>query len=743
MADFPYIPVDVTAKDIEKRVNLPIDTKATSGSKNLITSGAVFDATNDKLPIVPATIRMFSDLNSLFSNSVYDVTKVVFDISVSSLGEVSQAVGGSATFWGSISNNTLILNNKESGKRYTYENGSSELHLLDKDYWEKSVTTEQITGAETLFNIVGLANGDGTISFVNVRIYVADLDTTIEGFCYAIGVGFKTGDTVYLINVTDGSMWKINRYNEGDEFVILYKFHYEKLSTDFSDIPDGSIADEKLENKYWKRNVGVPTAGSNSLFASFLRDDSLSIFNLSATAYPDMGKGPFVAYPKGDNTYSLFNLSNSELWSVIKGENGELSIEFSGSQTSVDQTYNPESENAQSGKAVAEALNSVDSLTDISFTAGFQVENYGFEWGKLYFVKFGGSVPLNLTSGSDELPKGRCLACYNAEYSKLYGQTIDRKLLKLLDLDDLTCGVLDYTNWVYKKISSLKSDSDLSNTSETLVFEHKWENHIAHTVTAIDFENFTMTLDDTTGIPTDTSGENQNYFQLDMFGGNAILMNVMPIELIRENFKVQAIGDNKVQFLDNSNTVIQFTDTGNIDLTKFKLCVLDKPFSQVNVDNLDTNHKYHVVFDFEGYHHFTAGIKLPECVTGFDNGYKIIGIKSSSANGYMCTFNTYSDTISFRGALEIANGGVTGTLPAKLDVYITPELYNGQKRALLEIKGVYYSHNNTKYNIESYCIYANGWANNAISKIGFGTGNLNWHGNAKARIYDCGEVDLW
>lgn len=437
----------------------------------------------------------------------------------------------------------------------------------------------------------------------------------------------------------------------------------------------------------------------------------------------------------------------------------------------IDLNYNPESENAQSGKAVAEALKNVSSLEDISFYRQIDVQNYDFEHNRLYLLSFGASLPYELN-----IQDRFCLGYYDVEY--LDSQTIKRKLLKFIGVETLIYYEFDYTNWVCTKITSLKPDNELSldsanpiqnkvvteaikainkklenietggasgsGSSETLVFEHKWENHIAHTVTAIDFENFTMTLDDATGIPTDTTGKPQSYIQLDMFGGNAILMNVVPIELINKGFKVQAIGDNKVQFLDNNNTVIQFTDTGNIDLTKFKLCVLDKPFSQVNVDNLDTNHKYHVVFDFEGYHHFTAGIVLPECIPAINNGYEIEGLRSIQQYGsHSWPFNSYSDTISFRGCGEGANGYTSSTLPAKLDVYIIPELYNGQKRALLEIEGIYCSYNSTSYKISSYCVYANGWTNNEVSKIRFSAGNDPYHGNAKARIYDCGEVELW
>lgn len=298
---------------------------------------------------------------------------------------------------------------------------------------------------------------------------------------------------------------------------------------------------------------------------------------------------------------------------------------------------------------------------------------------------------------------------------------------------------------VAKAVEELNSKvNGESGATESLVFEHSIENHSTRTVTAIDFENFTMTLDDVSEIPTDTSGKVQSYIQLELFGGNVIKANVMPIELITKPFKVQSVGDNKVKLLDSSNNVIQFTDTGNIDVTKFKLCVSETPFSIVNVNNLDTTHKYRVELDFNGFHHFTAGIKLPEMASDSNGGYAINGIASrpNSSSVHLCAFNKYLDTISLRDITEGAGSGATSCLPVKFMVVLTPELYEGRKRTLVQTEITWFGYNTTKYNFINSVAYATGWANNAITQLGVESGNLGWLGNSKLKVYDCGEVEL-
>ena len=127
---------------------------------------------------------------------------------------------------------------------------------LDRTYWESRTSVEtQITRADDLFAATGFIGDGGSIAFLNVNttVNIGENDVelaNINGFCYAVGVKFVNGDTVYLINVTDGTQWKINRYNEGSELVPVYKLQCFRHG-----VSDGTITPEKLDRKYLERCV--------------------------------------------------------------------------------------------------------------------------------------------------------------------------------------------------------------------------------------------------------------------------------------------------------------------------------------------------------------------------------------------------------------------------------------------------------------------------------------------------------
>lgn len=666
--------------------------------------------------------------------------------------------------------------------RFGVSDGTITPEKLDRKYLERCVTEygETISTFAELFEKVGRINRGGNLGFV--KLYVSDSEKeTVLNYGYISGdfmaVGTPTNSDICLINLRSGENWTVSKNDE------------EKYSAYKVDALTPRVV--QLEKNAKITVLGDINSMSELMTYSFSKD-YLYHFYATGSLGDLIGEGYcFGRYSTEENPETgaltnkfleVFNFTTLKTWKInFKEGTAKLMSGFE----AVNDIGTMEIEDFQSFSFKEDVLYKFD-YGDYSDCLGVYENSLDSSVLKFISLRNGKTGEVDTTTGElTELGGTGAGAdgksAYEIALDLGFEGTKEEWLLSLKGADgaqgpqgekgdkgdrgnsgvyigsgdmpddcnvqiDPTGEAVDLSEFATKEyvdnaIENIETGgASGSGSSETLVFEHKWENHIAHTVTAIDFENFTMTLDDTTGIPTDTTGKNQNYFQLDMFGGNAILMNVMPIELIRENFKVQAIGDNKVQFLDNNNTVIQFTDTGNIDLTKFKLWVFNKSQSQaVNVENLETNHKYHAIFDFEGFHHITASIGLPECVAEMQNGYALQGLRSSNLYSlYTAGFNHYNDTVSFRSC---ADGCMI--LPAKIEVYITPELYNGQRRALLELTVNYCVYDTTKYRIKNQYAYAKGWANNEVSKIVFKAGNAGWHGNAKARIYDCGEVDLW
>ncbi len=128
---------------------------------------------------------------------------------------------------------------------------------LDRSYWEKKVIiADYFKDIESLFNAVRCVNDGGSLYVVNinapVNIGTESLEQiTLKGLCYAFGVAFPNGDTIYLSNMTDGSFWKFDRYNEGTELVPVYRIKSHLLDV----IRDGSVTPEKLDRKYMERCV--------------------------------------------------------------------------------------------------------------------------------------------------------------------------------------------------------------------------------------------------------------------------------------------------------------------------------------------------------------------------------------------------------------------------------------------------------------------------------------------------------
>lgn len=232
---------------------------------------------------------------------------------------------------------------------------------LDRAYWEKNApVSNQILDRSVLFDTVGFVNVGGSIAFLNLDLFVSTDTytgevTKINGFCYAMGVKFTSVETVYLINVTDGSMWKINRTNTGDAYVPVYTYDFIRQSVATADIADGAVTEDKLSHRFWHRFGSIPTVGNDSVFASMLSDDCISLIKLSTDTYANMGEGPFAGFPMGNNRYSLINLATGEIWCASKGEGFAVTSIYT--PVKVDSRLSEKSTNAVENRLVTAALN--------------------------------------------------------------------------------------------------------------------------------------------------------------------------------------------------------------------------------------------------------------------------------------------------------------------------------------------------------------------------------------------------
>lgn len=233
---------------------------------------------------------------------------------------------------------------------------------LDRAYWEKNApVSNQILDRSVLFDTVGFVNVGGSIAFLNLDLFVSTDTytgevTKINGFCYAMGVKFTSVETVYLINVTDGSMWKINRTNTGDAYVPVYTYDFIRQSVATADIADGAVTEDKLSHRFWHRFGSIPTVGNDSVFASMLSDDCISLIKLSTDTYANMGEGPFAGFPMGNNSYSLINLATGEIWCASKGDEG-FAVTSIYTPVKVDSRLSEKSTNAVENRLVTAALN--------------------------------------------------------------------------------------------------------------------------------------------------------------------------------------------------------------------------------------------------------------------------------------------------------------------------------------------------------------------------------------------------
>ncbi len=339
------------------------------------------------------------------------------------------------------------------------ENGTLTPEKLDRAYWERlSLVHIQITDADDLFERVGFTNAGGSIAFVNVNMKVnvgegTQKLETLNGFCYASGIKFANFDTVYLINVTDGSMWKINRFNEGTDTTPVYTYKYIRqqgevavddalmlfsanpvqnkvITQKFMDIED-RIAGAR--DVYWRADsnrAGILNTGNLAEIITSHDWAPNKMYRLHFDSSGDWGLG-------GGASVGNPNLADHEVIAIPYGEQGLYILDMTTSKTYL---Y----ENGANDITPIENSTVVDAG---EFSTLEKLQDYKFAKGKLY--KFSLVEELRASTIDDA---NLCLGIY--EYEMGPGG-----YLRFINLITGKCGGL----WIYNGSYSEIGNNDSNN----------------------------------------------------------------------------------------------------------------------------------------------------------------------------------------------------------------------------------------------------------------------------------------
>jgi len=339
---------------------------------------------------------------------------------------------------------------------------------LDRSYWEKKINVEQITGAEALLKAIGCSNDGGSIALVNLKIYVASYDTTINGLCYAIGVKFPTGETIYIINLTDGSKWKINRYYEGDGIVHVYRFEYIRLG-----VPDGTITPLKLDRTYLEKcctSLGQELKTFEDLYAKIgyismsgkIGVVKLNVSDSENTTIKDTGyiSGEFFAVGSPTHTSGeiyLLNLASGESWTVRHNFDSDTYYAYK-----VD-ALTPRVEYIENSAklTVADAFNSIEEM-----------QRYSFAKNRIYHFK--AEAQIGALVG-----QGYCYARYY-EITDPATDVVTDKMLEVFNSSTLKVYALN----IFKGTAELITTSASGKSDEDVIPSY-WQEHIEGKISAI------------------------------------------------------------------------------------------------------------------------------------------------------------------------------------------------------------------------------------------------------------------
>lgn len=227
-----------------------------------------------------------------------------------------------------------ILDEYEQDVQMNLDFSGDILYLLDQSISKDTLTIKHIhlnngenkdSVLENYINCMGTISGNG--EFLQwYESYDAGEFSSVTG---------STLKTVQYITYFDGDL-------QGHRFRRLCVWNW---------VDNWVWSEWTLQDNSYITNLG--TVYDISHLESLVKnDDTPYFFSTGAGLVSQIGKGPFVG-ARYNNTISCTNITNGKIWEIdTTQENQPKQI----NSIQIDQTYNPESENAQSGIAIAEIM---------------------------------------------------------------------------------------------------------------------------------------------------------------------------------------------------------------------------------------------------------------------------------------------------------------------------------------------------------------------------------------------------
>lgn len=336
MADFIDIPIDVTAKQIEDKVNEEIDMVVRKGSLNPVMSGAVANALE--------IIKISAD--HLLSESV-----------------TSEKIAPKAVSGDKIADEAIDY--------YHIKDGAIEPTHLDREYVVSGSPSALVISADSLFHNFILTNSSPDRISPYTKICLFAVRTT-SGLLYDAGVSGRC--VGYYLSATEFVFTALSS-------LTTYIAAFDETELKSIDNVTDDVIDTAIDDKLAIIKLGILNTYEQIKKQSLVMRKAY-LFYTGAVIASQIGDSVFLGvYVKNDHNnggenhiIKCVDLSSGVRW-IIDIDNETSTVDTS--YLNVDQTYNPDSENAQSGIAVAEAV--ANAVVNRLPVAMYWLKNVAFE----------------------------------------------------------------------------------------------------------------------------------------------------------------------------------------------------------------------------------------------------------------------------------------------------------------------------------------------------------------------------
>jgi hypothetical protein len=230
-------------------------------------------------------------------------------------------------------------------------------------------------------------------------------------------------------------------------------------------------------------------------------------------------------------------------------------------------------------------------------------------------------------------------------------------------------------------ITIAEDGKTISASGGEILIAHKvWADcYIELTPVEIDYENYTITVADASGVPLEISGSCVDYISITDWSGKNATLDIAPVELFPVQLFAIHVGDNRLQFYNSQKALIRFTANDNVDINRFKIYVKKQNATRLSVANLYQNHAYRIVMVKRGFNHFVSGFSINNSNNrdwgysyGNKGGVKSFGLGSNNAgNSFSSTQVNLYETFSFR-SIPYGDTVTCSFFPSIIDVEIVP-----------------------------------------------------------------------